>query len=52
MNEPALSRGDTLEFTIDRMAHGGLGMGQAPDGRVVFVPRAFPGDTVAQPRVR
>lgn len=46
MNESALSRGDTLEFTIDRMAHGGLGIGQAPDGRVVFVPRAFPGDTV------
>ena len=46
MNEPALSRGDTLEVTIDRMAHGGLGIGHAPDGRVVFVPRAFPGDTV------
>ena len=46
MNESALSRGDTLEVTIDRMAHGGLGIGHASDGRVVFVPRAFPGDTV------
>lgn len=52
MNESALSRGDTMEVTIDRMAHGGLGIGHAPDGRVVFVPRAFPGTRFAQPRVR
>lgn len=47
MTESTISRGDSLEITIDRMAHGGEGIGQAPDGRVVFVPRAFPGDVVA-----
>ena len=46
MTESTISRGDILEVTIDRMAHGGEGIGQAPDGRVVFVPRAFPGDVV------
>ena len=46
MTESTMSRGDSLEVTIDRMAHGGEGIGQAPDGRVVFVPRAFPGDVV------
>ena len=46
MTEPTISRGDILEVRIDRMAHGGEGIGQAPDGRVVFVPRAFPGDVV------
>ncbi len=46
MTESTMSRGDSLEVTIDRMAHGGEGIGQASDGRVVFVPRAFPGDVV------
>ena len=46
MNEPALSRGDTLEVTIDRMAHGGLGIGHAPDGRVVFARFGLPGERV------
>ena len=46
MTEPTISPGDILEVRIDRMAHGGEGIGQAPDGRVVFVPRAFPGDVV------
>lgn len=52
MNNPsqntsgAVSEGDRLELTIDRMAHGGEGIATAPDGRVVFVAGAFPGDTV------
>ncbi|WP_448855400.1 class I SAM-dependent RNA methyltransferase [Corynebacterium camporealensis] len=37
---------DTFTCRIDRMAHGGAGIGHAPDGRVVFVTGAFPGDTV------
>ncbi|MFH0410697.1 class I SAM-dependent RNA methyltransferase [Corynebacterium sp. L4756] len=39
--------GDVFEMTIDRMAHGGEGIGHAPDGRVVFVHEAFPGDVVS-----
>lgn len=41
-----LKLGETLRLTIDRMAHGGEGIATAPDGRVVFVSGAFPGDTV------
>ena len=41
-----LKVGDALELKIDRMAHGGEGIGNAPDGRVVFVQGAFPGDAV------
>lgn len=43
---PSVKVGDTFELTIDRMAHGGEGIGNAPDGRVVFVQGGFPGDAV------
>jgi len=32
--------------TIDRIIHGGDGLGRDPDGRMVFVPRTAPGDVV------
>lgn len=38
-----LKVGDALELKIDRMAHGGEGIGNAPDGRVVFVQGHFLG---------
>ncbi|MGP5240220.1 class I SAM-dependent RNA methyltransferase [Corynebacterium flavescens] len=41
-----IARGDVLDVTIERMAHGGEGIGFAPDGRVVFVHGTFPGDEV------
>lgn len=44
---PAIQVGDTFELTIERMAHGGEGIGVAPDGRVVFVQGGFPGDVVS-----
>lgn len=34
------------EVRIERIAQGGEGLGHLPDGRVVFVPRAVPGDLV------
>lgn len=33
--------------TIDSLAYGGDGVGKLADGRVVFVPHAFPGDVIA-----
>ncbi|HSJ96864.1 MAG TPA: TRAM domain-containing protein, partial [Myxococcota bacterium] len=41
MSEPPL-----VELTIESLAAGGDGVGRAPDGRVVFVPLAAPGDRV------
>src|SRR5687768_7584141 len=38
-------RGDELELTIDRLAHGGAGVART-DGYVVFVRGAVPGDRV------
>jgi len=38
--------GELLELCIDALAAGGDGVGRAPDGRVVFVPFAAPGDRV------
>ena len=35
-----------VELAIDALAAGGDGVGRAPDGRVVFVPLAAPGDRV------
>jgi len=35
---------ELLELRIDALAAGGDGVGRAPDGRVVFVPFAAPGD--------
>ncbi len=39
-------RGASLQVTIERAGLGGDGVGHAPDGRVVFVRGAVPGDTV------
>ncbi len=39
------SRGDTLELTVDSLAHGGNGVARL-DGYVVFVAGAVPGDRV------
>jgi len=36
--------GPVVELAIDSLAAGGDGVGRAPDGRVVFVPFAAPGD--------
>ena len=38
--------GQSLSLTITRMAHGGEGIASGPDGRVVFVRGAYPGDVV------
>lgn len=35
-----------MPIQITRIAHGGEGIGQLDDGRVVFIPGAIPGDTV------
>lgn len=37
----------TLEIVIDGLGASGDGVGRLPDGRVVFVPEAIPGDRVA-----
>lgn len=42
----SITKGQTFDTTIERMGHGGVGIGAAPDGRVCFVPGAFPGDRV------
>lgn len=41
-----LHTADVVELVIDRMAHGGEGIAIGPDGRVVFVAGAYPGDEV------
>jgi 23S rRNA (uracil1939-C5)-methyltransferase len=41
---PAAPPERSLELRIDALAAGGDGVGRAPDGRVVFVPFAAPGD--------
>lgn len=46
-HSPALSVGDTLTLTPTTMAHGGEAIAHAPDGRVVFVAGAIPGDTAS-----
>lgn len=44
--EPEVLRvGDELTLTPTTMAHGGEAIAHAPDGRVVFVTGAIPGDT-------
>ena len=40
------TRGDELELTVDRLAHGGNGVARREDGYVVFVAGAIPGDRV------
>lgn len=42
----ALQVGDAITVEITRMAHGGSGIGTAPDGRVVFVAGGVPGDSL------
>ena len=44
--DSSVVKGASFDTTIERMGHGGVGIGQAPDGRVCFVPSAFPGDQV------
>lgn len=45
MNAPAsVSVGQRLRVTIERLVFQGSGLGQLPDGRVVFVPYTAPGD--------
>ncbi len=43
----AVSSAVPVEVTVRAIAAGGSGVGQLPDGRVVFVPRTAPGDRVA-----
>ena len=43
---PRPHRGDELELTIDRLAHGGAGVARTETGYVVFVRGAVPGDRV------
>lgn len=45
-SESGPSKGEELLLGVERMAHGGVGLAHAEDGRVVFVPGAFPGDKV------
>ena len=40
---PPLTVGEPLEVVIEKAVYRGLGLGRH-EGRVVFVPRAFPGD--------
>ena len=44
---PAVKAGEPVRLRVRAMAHGGEGIADAPDGRVVFVRDAIPGDTVA-----
>ena len=43
---PAVAAGAPVRLYVRAMAHGGEGIADAPDGRVVFVRGAIPGDTV------
>jgi 23S rRNA (uracil1939-C5)-methyltransferase len=38
--------GNTFEVQIEKMAYGGDAIGRLPDGKVVFVPYAIPGEVV------
>ncbi|OQA04211.1 MAG: 23S rRNA (uracil-C(5))-methyltransferase RlmCD [bacterium ADurb.Bin400] len=35
-----------MKITIDKLIYGGFGLGKAADGKIVFVPKSVPGDTV------
>ncbi len=37
---------DEIEITLDSLIYGGDALGRLPDGRLVFVPYALPGETV------
>ena len=45
--EVSITKGETFDVTVERMAHGGVGIAHAADGRIVFVHGAFPGDAVS-----
>ena len=45
-DERTVTKGDSFDTTVERMAHGGVGIATAPDGRVCFVAGGFPGDRV------
>ncbi|MGH3413908.1 MAG: class I SAM-dependent RNA methyltransferase [Marmoricola sp.] len=44
--QDALAVGDLVELEADRIAHGGHVVGRAPNGQVVFVRHALPGERV------
>ncbi len=44
--DQAIESGQRFELTVDRVATGGAAIGAGPDGRVVFVPGAIPGERV------
>ena len=46
MTTPAIAPGEHIKVTTRALAHGGEAIGDAPDGRVVFVRGALPGETV------
>jgi tRNA/tmRNA/rRNA uracil-C5-methylase (TrmA/RlmC/RlmD family) len=46
VGEDDLAPGASVELDVDRIAGGGEGVGRAPDGRVVFVAGALPGERV------
>lgn len=41
---PSIEVGDRFELTVDRVATGGAAIGTGPDGRIVFVTGAVPGE--------
>lgn len=41
-----LARGERLEVDVERVGHGGICVGHVPDGRVVFIRHAIPGERV------
>ncbi|MEL6983419.1 MAG: TRAM domain-containing protein [Actinomycetota bacterium] len=43
---PSVEAGQRFELTVDRAATGGAAIGAGPDGRIVFVPDAIPGERV------
>jgi len=42
-----MDRGDNVELVIEKLVAGGSGLAHGPDGRVVFVDGALPGERVA-----
>jgi 23S rRNA (uracil1939-C5)-methyltransferase len=44
--QPPVEVGQSLRLAVDRVATGGAAIGVGPDGRVVFVPGAIPGERV------
>lgn len=42
----SIEKNQPQQVTIERMAHGGEGVGRLADGRVVFVPTTLPGEAV------